>query len=228
MKILVVEDDHNVMDIIIEALREEDYTVEGCDNGADAVSFATTYSYDLIVLDRMLPSKNGIQVMKELQQKGVKSPILMVTAMDGLNDKITGLDAGADDYLIKPFDMKELLARTRALLRRPRETQTAGSCCTFGVSLNLASGFLTFENNAVTLSKKEIHLMEYFLLHPNITLGRERIISRVWGSDADITDGNLDNYIYFIRRRLKTLKAPIVISTVYGMGYRLERISHDQ
>ncbi len=225
MKILVVEDDHNVLDVIMQALNEEGYETEGCDDGADAVSYACSYSYDLVILDRMLPSKNGIDVIKDLHKQGIQLPILMVTAMDGLDDRITGLDAGADDYLVKPFAMKELLARVRALLRRPRESQSSSNPSAYEVSLELSSGVLTYKEKTVRLSKKEIHLMEYFLLHPDTTLGRERILTRVWGSDTEITEGNLDNYIYFLRRRLKTLTAPIVISTVYGMGYRLERVT---
>lgn len=223
MNLLIVEDDISLCDIIHQALIDNGYQAEFCHDGDEAVFYASQYDYDLIILDRMLPSKDGLQVLKDIRNMKLTQPVIFITAMGGLDDRINGLDAGADDYLVKPFSIQELLARIRALLRRPRESKETSQLYFEGLTLNTNNYSLSFLDNELKLSQKESDLLEYFMLHPCATLDRERIITRVWGSDAEITEGNLDNYIYFLRRHIKQLKAPVSIKNIHGKGYLLER-----
>ena len=146
----------------------------------------------------------------------------MMPALNSLSDRIHGLDAGADDYLVKPFAIEELLARIRAVTRRPGNLQTASDLTFSGLQLNPLNHQLSYSQTVVTLSKKEAALLSYFMKNPNQTLLRSMILSYVWGSTSDVEEGNLDNYVYFLRRRLKALMAPVKLTTVHGVGYRLE------
>ena len=175
-----------------------------------------------MILDRMLPELDGLTLLNTIRKRGIQTPVIMATAMDTLNDKIHGLDEGADDYITKPFAPEELLARIRALTRRPQQLQAPGRLVWKDLSFDLQKLELSCGKNTLSLSKKESGLMEYFMKNPEQCLKRATLLSYVWGADAEVEDGNLDNYIYFLRRRLKALKTKVKITTVHGVGYKME------
>lgn len=182
-----------------------------------------------MILDRMLPSLDGLSLLQAIRQKSIMTPVIITTALDGLGDRIDGLDAGADDYLVKPFAVEELLARIRAVTRRPGRTADTASLAVGNLSLDAVKHELTrngAESETVTLSGRESSLLEYLMRNAGRTLPRNAILSYVWGPDSEVEAGNLDNYIYFLRRRLKSLHGNAKIQTVHGVGYRLEEF-HD-
>ncbi len=222
MRVLIIEDDKELCDTIAYHLRQEGYEADTCYQGDEADYYFEQGIYDVIILDRMLPQVDGLTLVERVRSQGILIPVIMVTAMNGINDRIDGLDAGADDYLIKPFAMEELLARIRALLRRPAKI-AEGEKLTFG-SLILDSQLhtLTNEEQQVSLSKKESLLLEFFMRNKNQVLSRSQILSKVWGMDNFVEEGNVDNYIYFVRRRLAFVKSNVKIKTIHGVGYRME------
>ncbi len=169
----------------------------------------------------MLPKTDGITLLKKFRDKGCQTPVIILTALGELSDKVTGLDAGADDYLVKPFEFEELLARIRSISRRPRQWEKEPSLCIRDITYSPGDNQLSGALGSCSLSKKEGMLLEVFLLNPEQVLPRDTLLSRVWGVDAEVEDGNLDNYIHFIRRRLKTVSCQVLIQTVRGVGYRL-------
>ncbi len=220
MKILVVEDDIELCNIIELKLKREGYNVESCHNGQDALACLLQYSYELVILDRMLPELDGVSIVKKLRNTGNYIPVIMVTALDGVTDRIDGLDSGADDYLVKPFAVSELTARIRALLRRPHTMEIMNTVSFSDLILNPFELTLTCKGKLIKLSKKESMLLEYLIINQTQTLTREQIIHRVWG-ESDIEDGSLDTYVYFLRRHLKSLQSKVVVKTVHGLGYHL-------
>ncbi len=222
MKILIIEDDQDLCRLICHSLAKAGYDADSCRTGTDGLFYAAHQAYDAIVLDRMLPELNGLSVLEALRRQGISTPVILATALDGLHDRIDGLDAGADDYLTKPFAVEELMARIRAVTRRPANLRTTPVLSAFGMKLNPDSRELDCGGICLTLSKKESALLGYFMKNPGQTLPRAIILSYVWGSDWEGEEGNLDNYIYFLRRRLKALNAPAKLVTVHGIGYRLE------
>ena len=222
MRILIIEDDQDLCRFIALALEQSGCAFDICHTGNDGLFFAKNQVYDAIILDRMLPELDGLTVLKSLRRHGVLTPIILATALDGLHDRIDGLDAGADDYLVKPFAVEELMARVRAVTRRPGNLQISPSITALGLTLTPDSRRLDFNGASLTLSKKEAALLGFFLKNPGQTLPRARILSYVWGASSEVEEGNLDNYIYFLRRRLKSLDAPVRLTTIHGVGYRLE------
>lgn len=223
MRILVIEDDKDLCSLICQALSKAGYETDSCHNGNDGLYFAQNQVYDTIILDRMLPEIDGLTVLEAIRRRQIHTPVILTTALNGLHDRINGLDAGADDYLVKPFAIEELMARIRAVARIPGNLQISSDLTAMGLCLNPFTHHLSFGKNSVTLSKKESALLGYFMKNPGQTLPRTMILSYVWGSTADVEEGNLDNYIYFLRRRLKSLNAPVKLVTVHGVGYRLEQ-----
>lgn len=224
MRILIIEDDQDLCRFIALALEQSGCAFDICHTGNDGLFFAKNQVYDAIILDRMLPELDGLTVLKSLRRHGVLTPIILATALDGLHDRIDGLDAGADDYLVKPFAVEELMARVRAVTRRPGNLRLSPGLTAFGLNLDPDSRRLEYKGASLTLSKKESALLGYFMRNPGQTLSRPAILSYVWGSDSEVEDGNLDNYVYFLRRRLKTLEAPAKLTTLHGIGYRLEAL----
>lgn len=222
MRILLVEDDKNLLETLAFQLRHANFDVDACGNGEDALYYAKENLPDLILLDRMLPVMNGDAVLKKLRAKGCQTPVILITALGELSDKVAGLDFGADDYLVKPFAFEELLARIRSICRRPRQYQAqealrCGDIC-YDPSRNLLKG----PNGECSLSKKEGLLLSVFLKNPSQVLPRAVLLLKVWGIDSDVEDGNLDNYVHFVRRRLSTVSRTVSIKTVRGVGYCLE------
>jgi DNA-binding response OmpR family regulator len=203
-------------------LQKEGYTTDCCYTGEHALFYALQQSYDIIILDRMLPVMDGLTILKRIRQEEIYVPIIMVTAMDGLHDRVDGLDSGADDYLVKPFAMEELLARVRALARRPQKIESIELIHYSNLELDIKNQKLKSDLLSCSLSKRETDLFEYFMRNSNQVLPREIILSHVWGPDNFIEEGNLDNYIHFLRRRLKSISSLVQIKTIHSVGYRLE------
>lgn len=218
----MVEDDRELCAAVDVHLRRQDYTVDYAHTGEDGLHFALQNAYDLILLDRMLPELDGVGVVSSLRRHGLATPVLMITALDGISDRVDGLDAGADDYLAKPFATEELLARIRALARRPQQWESTRRLACGDLELDTELCSLRGPAGASSLSRREARLLELFLRNQGQTMTRELLLARVWGPDAPVEDGNLDNYIHFLRRRLGTAGSRAKIVTVRAVGYRLE------
>jgi len=222
VRILIVEDENRMAQALCQLLRLEKYEADHCDNGADGLAAIETGMYDAVVLDVMLPQKNGFEVAREARQKGIKTPILMLTAKSELDDKVAGLDCGADDYLTKPFMTKELLARIRALLRR--NGNTADGSLRYGdISLdkNTVSLSCTTNGQSVRLSEKEYRLLEYFVTNSGQILTREQLAVKIWGYESEAEYNNVEVYLSFTRKKLAFVGAKTEIKAVRGIGYEL-------
>ena len=222
MRILFVEDDKDLCQALLIHFKSQGYDTDIFNNGTDGLFYALQNVYDLMILDRMLPELDGLTLLNTIRKRGIQTPVIMATAMDTLDDKIHGLDEGADDYITKPFAPEELMARIRALTRRPQQLQAPGRLVWKDLSFDPRKLELSCGENTLSLSKKESGLMEYFMKNPEQCLKRATLLSYVWGADAEVEDGNLDNYIYFLRRRLRALKTKVKITTVHGVGYKME------
>lgn len=223
MNILMIEDDKDLCEAISFRLEQEGFSVTSCHDGEEGLYYMGETPYDLVILDRMLPHMDGIQVLKEARSRQIKTPVLMLTALGELDDRLSGLNGGADDYMVKPFIFEELLARIRCLLRRPASyTAFADTVFLGDITYVPQTRTLSSHDKSCTLSSREGNLMEVFLRNPSQTLPRQLLLSRVWGLETDVEEGNLDNYIHFLRRRLKTVKSAMQIKTVRGVGYQLE------
>ncbi len=220
MKILIVEDEKGIRDLLVKRLKKH-YSVDACEDGESALDYIRVYTYDAIVLDIMLPKIDGIQVLKHIRNAGNDVPVIMLTAKGEIEDRVAGLDAGADDYLIKPFAFDELLARLRVMTRRKssakQTTLSAGD-----LILDTVSKTVTRAGNPINLTAKEYMLLEYMMLHPNITLTRNQLEQQAWNSRFEGGSNIIDVYIRYLRKKIDTGYDVKRIKTVYGMGYRLE------
>lgn len=220
MKILIVEDEKGIRDLLVKRLKKH-YSVDACEDGESALDYIRVYTYDSIVLDIMLPKIDGIQVLKHIRNAGNDVPVIMLTAKGEIEDRVAGLDAGADDYLIKPFAFDELLARLRVMTRRKasakQTTLSAGD-----LILDTVSKTVTRAGNPINLTAKEYMLLEYMMLHPNITLTRNQLEQQAWNSRFEGGSNIIDVYIRYLRKKIDTGYDVKRIKTVYGMGYRLE------
>lgn len=227
MRILLIEDDEILCQSLSLQLERQNISVDLCHNGEDGLFRIRELIHDLILLDRMLPGLDGLQVLTAMRAERIATPVIFLTALGSLQERVTGLDCGADDYIIKPFAFEELMARIRCIVRRPREL-SSGSLLFFGdLSWNREQNLLTCGPHTCTLSRREGELMEFFLSHPDQTLPRATLLLRIWGPDSEIESGNLDNYIHFLRRRLKSVHSSLKLTTVRGVGYRLEHASQE-
>lgn len=222
MRILLIEDDANLCDTLSFQLKKEHHKLDICHDGRDGLDLFLQDAYDLVLLDRMLPTMNGLLVLKKARQSGIKTPVILITALGELYDRIEGLDCGADDYLVKPFAYEELSARIRSLGRRSGKWEEQDILKCGDISYDVSLRELTGPGSCMLLSGREGRLLEIFLREPGTTLRRMVILSRVWGADAEVEEGNLDTYIHFIRKRLVQVKSRLSITTVRGIGYVLE------
>lgn len=223
MRILLVEDEKPLSVAICKMLRQENYLVDFVFNGPDALEYILSDIYDAVILDVMLPGMDGFSVLQTIRSKGITVPVLMLTARSGIDDRLNGLQSGADYYLPKPFDFRELLACLSVITRRTPAPQVME--LTFGdISLNKDSGLLlcSTTGQSVKLGAKEYQLMELFLRNPKQLLPREAIIERVWGFDGDAEYNNLSVYLSFLRRKLSFVQSQVEIKAVRGRGYILE------
>jgi len=220
MRLLVVEDDARLADVLRRGLSEEGYAVDACGNGVEAILQATVTTYDVIVLDLMLPGKDGMAVCRELRVSGVKTPILMLTARDELDDVVKGLEAGADDYLTKPFAFRELRARLQSLIRRAAGAASpqiqAGD-----LVLDMVTRDVRRAGRRISLTNKEYQVLEYLIHNSGRVLSRSMIEEHVWGYDYDGLSNTVDVHITRLRRKLDRPGQPSIIETVRGAGYRL-------
>ncbi len=222
MRILIVEDDRALCGTIAYWLRAHQYEVDECHDAAEGDFYRKEGSYDCILLDRMLPGPDGIWLLRKMRGERDRTPVILITALGTLSDKLTGLDDGADDYLVKPFELEELEARIRSVTRRHFGTD-AGSTLRYGdLTYDPEEWKLTGPGGCAVLSKKEGLVMETLLLSSGKTLSRETIQNRVWGLYSDVEQTNLDNYIHFLRKRLKSLCSTAKIANVWGVGYLME------
>ncbi len=222
MRILLVEDEKRMAQALCELLRLEKYEVDHYANGIDGLTAIESDIYDIIILDVMLPGMNGFDIAQKARSKGITTPILMLTAKAELDDKVMGLDSGADDYLTKPFMTKELLARLRALGRRT--LGATGGVLSYGdISLDTATLTLTCTRNgqSVRLSEKEYHILEYFIANGGQVLTREQFASKIWGLESDAEYNNVEVYMSFTRKKLAFVEAKTEIKAVRGIGYEL-------
>ena len=222
MRILVVEDEHKIANSVKRGLEQESYAVDVAYTGSNGYDLASVEEYDLIILDRLLPEMDGIEIAKKLREQKIHTPILMLTAKGQVTDRVEGLDAGADDYLVKPFAFEELLARIRALTRRPKDS--LGMILTVSdLMLNSANYEVKRGTKPIQLSSKEYALLEYLMRHPDQTLTKDQIISHVWNYDADVLPNTVEVYIGYLRNKIdKPFKnRPALIQTVRGFGYKI-------
>ena len=222
MRILVVEDEIQLADALSEILRRNMYTVDTSYDGTDGLDNAMSGVYDCIILDVMLPGINGFEVLRKLRKEKISTPVLLLTAKSEVEDKINGLDIGADDYLTKPFVTGELLARIRALTRRKGEIIDENRLDYNGLELNKSTCSVIWNGNDVKLSLKEYQIMELLISNPHQILPKERIIEKIWGYESDVEYNNIEVYISFLRKKLSVISAPVQIKTARGIGYSLE------
>lgn len=222
MRILIIEDDRELLDALKMQLEYEGFETDCVSNGSDAIYYALQTVYDIIILDRMLPGMDGLTILKLLRENDVHTPVILATAIDSVEQRIAGLDCGADDYIVKPYDIGELLARIRALARRPISLESPNEITYGDLTFSPARHELSSHGQIIALSRREALLMEFFLKHSEQTLARPLIYNRIWGPDGAVEDGNLDTYIYYLRKHLRTLNSSVRITTAHGIGYRLE------
>jgi two-component system, OmpR family, response regulator len=224
MKILLVEDDNRISDVLAEALIDQNYTVDIAEDGSMGWEFVMAFPYDLIVLDLMLPKLDGISLCQQLRQKGYSTPVLMLTAKDASFDKVIGLDAGADDYVVKPFDLPELMARIRALLRRI-DTSLPLILEWGGLHLDPNTFNTSYLENTLHLTPTEYRILELFLRNVHKTWNRSEILEHLWSLNEPPGEETVKVHIRSLRQKLRSAGADAdFIETVYGMGYRLKQI----
>ena len=221
MQILVVEDELSLANAVKKILEQQGYFVDAVSDGADAVEYAAGMEYDLIILDVMLPVMDGFEVVQTLRRKGINTPILMLTARTAVRDKVQGLTFGADDYMTKPFDTEELLARVIALTRRKGDVVVDTLTCA-DLTLDLSSAVLSCGKETVQLSRREFEVLRLFLSNPSLVITKETLIVKVWGMESDVTENNVEVYISFLRKKLKYLASRVSIRNIQKLGYRLE------
>ncbi len=220
MRILVVEDNHRLNNSLQMNLAHEGYSVDTAYDGQEGQDLAELTPYDLIILDILLPKKDGLEVCRELRRRRIHTPILLLTARDGVDDRVQGLDCGADDYLVKPFAIRELLARLRALLRR-NHPYTNGRLEIGDLIVDPITHSVEREGRAIDLTPKEFALLEYFMYHPNQVVTREMIEQHIWNYDFECSSNVIDVYVRRLRRKVDDPFEIRLLTTIRGIGYRL-------
>ena len=222
VRILVVEDDQLLREAVVNILKEGEYMIEEAGSGDEGLYLAEQGTHDLLILDIMLPEISGLEIVKCVRDQGNTVPILLLTAKDSVEDKVTGLNSGADDYVVKPFAVPELLARVKALLRRNGVGGKEGELCYGTVTVNpkLKDGFIAGE--ALHLTSKEYELLEYMILNQERILSREQVFDRIWGFESETGIGIVDLYIHYLRRKMLPYGQDLLIQTVRGAGFMLK------
>lgn len=229
MNILIVEDERGLREALVKSLSDEGYVAEGAADGEMGYDMIQTGVYDLVILDIMLPKKSGLEILSGIRKERLEVPVILLTARSGLNDKITGMDSGADDYLTKPFEMEELFARIRMITRRAHKVSVENDLKVGDLVLNVKTYELSCLNNAKTvkLGAKEFQLLEYMMHNSDIVLSREQITEKVWGFDSEAEYNNVDVYISFVRKKIQFVGADVKITSVRSVGYTLQGRSGD-
>ena len=225
MRLLLAEDEQELSRALVTVLKKNNYSVDAVYNGQDALDYIEAGNYDGAILDIMMPKMDGITVLKKVRAEGISIPILMLTAKAEIDDRVTGLDAGADDYLTKPFSMKELLARIRAMTRR--QNDTTDSVLKFGnITLDRATYILSSGKDSLKLANKEFQMLEMLMVNPGQVISAEQFMDKIWGYDSEAEQNVVWVYISYIRKKLTAIGANVVIKAARGLGYSLEE-SHD-
>lgn len=222
MNILIIEDEYSLADAIAETLQKENYITKIVTNGEKGEDEALTNIYDLILLDIMLPKKNGFEILKNLKNQRINTPIIMITAKSEISDKLKGLENGIDDYITKPFHMRELLARIKIVLKRNSNIKDDNILEFSDLKLDLSTGEMKVNEEKVSINGKELELLEILLLNKNQIVNKEVLIGKIWGYDVNAEYNYIEVYASFLRRKLKLLKSKVKIKAVRGIGYKLE------
>lgn len=222
MRVLVVEDDDMLREAVVAVLQEEFYLVEEAGTGSEGLYKVLQGIYDLVVLDIMLPEMSGLAIVKKIRSKGNSIPILLLTARDSVEDRVAGLEAGADDYLIKPFAVPELLARVKALLRRSGSVGHEGELSYGGITINAKGKDAFINETPLHVTVKEYELLEFLLINREQILTREQIYDRIWGLESDTTISIVDLYIHYLRKKLAPYERDTLIQTIRGAGFILK------
>lgn len=225
MRILLVEDEESLAELVAQRLKKERYTVDVRNDGESGLFDALTGIYDLILLDIMLPKKDGIEILREIRAEGITSKVIMLTAKGELEDKLKGFSEGANDYVPKPFHIDELVARINAQLRV--ETVVKDELQFGNIVLDYSTPAVVNKETeeSIKINNKEFQLLEYFMMNPNQVLSKEMIFDRVWGMDSDTLSNNLEAYLSFVRKKLKIVDADITIKSLRNMGYKMEMLN---
>lgn len=222
MRLLLVEDEKRLSDALTHIFKKHNMGVDVAYDGETGQEMAETGIYDLIILDRMLPKKEGLMVLKALRGNGIKTPVLLLTARDAVEDRVSGLDAGADDYLVKPFATEELLARIRSLSRRQHDQLHSEKIQVGSLILDPLHCEATYEDEIIKLTLKETQLLELFMRNRGQVITKEQLLDRVWGLDTAVELNNVEIYIHYLRKKLDLQKCNVKLETVRGIGYRLK------
>ena len=222
MKLLLVEDEKQLSEALQQILIKNKYTVDAVYNGDEGLDYALTGIYDVIILDIMLPKLNGIEILKMIRKRKISTPVILLTAKGSVEDRILGLDSGADDYLPKPFSPDELLARLRALTRRNGDFINENILKFSDIKLNLSTYDMEVNDNSITLTQKEFEILKYFMQRPKLVVSKDDLITKLWGFDSDIEHNNIEVYISFLRKKLAYVESNVKITTIRRVGYRLE------
>ena len=222
MKLLLVEDEKQLSEALQQILIKNKYTVDAVYNGDEGLDYALTDVYDVIILDIMLPKLNGIEILKMTRKRKISTPVILLTAKGSVEDRILGLDSGADDYLPKPFSPDELLARLRALTRRNGDFINENILEFSDIKLNLSTYDMEVNDNSITLTQKEFEILKYFMQRPKLVVSKDDLITKLWGFDSDIEHNNIEVYISFLRKKLAYVESNVKITTIRRVGYRLE------
>jgi len=222
LKLLLVEDEKQLSEALSQILINNKYSVDAVYDGENGLEYALTGIYDVIILDIMLPKLNGLEVLKKLRKENISTPVLLLTAKDSVDDKVIGLDLGADDYLPKPFNPKELLARIRAISRRKGEVINDNLLSYGDINLNISNYDLSCKDSSVTLTQKEFEILNYFMQRPKNIVSKDDLITKLWGFDSDVEYNNIEVYISFIRKKLTFINSSVKITTIRRAGYKLE------
>ena len=222
MKLLLVEDEKQLSEALQQILIKNKYSVDAVYNGDEGLDYALTDVYDVIILDIMLPKRNGIEILKMIRKRKISTPVILLTAKGSVEDRILGLDSGADDYLPKPFSPDELLARLRALTRRNGDFINENILEFSDIRLNLSTYDMEVNDNSITLTQKEFEILKYFMQRPKLVVSKDDLITKLWGFDSDIEHNNIEVYISFLRKKLAYVESNVKITTIRRVGYRLE------
>lgn len=222
MKILIIEDEYSLADAIAETLKREKFDVNIVTDGLEGEEEALTDIYDLILLDVMLPNKDGFQILKNIKQEKIKSPVIMLTAKSEIYDKLNGLENGADDYITKPFHMRELIARIKNVLKRTSNLTDSNILEFKDLKLNISTGEMYAQDNEISINGKELDLLEILLLNKNQITDREHLANKIWGYNSEAEYNNVEVYVSFLRKKLKLIKSEVKIKAVRGIGYKLD------
>lgn len=222
MKILLVEDEYSLADAIKEALQKENFTVDIKTDGEAGENEALTGIYDLILLDVMLPKKDGFEILESLRKEKIETPVIMLTAKSELCDKLNGLENGADDYITKPFHMRELIARVKVILKRKTNMEDVSVLEYNDLKLDIRIGKMISNNNEISINGKELDLLEILMLNKNQIASREMLANKIWGYNSEAEYNNVEVYVSFLRKKLKLIKSNVKIKAVRGIGYKME------